>query len=167
MFLSDNKIKGCHIGNQIIKAIYKGATVIWKRVVDTAITLLRSSAYAGDPCYAYNINATIYENIDMSLYKGIQFYVDKAYVNALHSGGHTSISVVAYEGETNVGSQTIASCANGNNGEQWLNSNAGKTLTLEFTSDEGMADLKVVGSTDGTPSSKAEWALSNAVLLAR
>ena len=167
MFVGNKKVVGAYLGKRVVKAIYKGAKVVWKRVIDTPITLLRSSASAGDPCYAYNINATIYENIDMSLYKGIQFYVDKAYVNALHTGGHTSINVVAYEGETNVGSQTIASCTNGNNGEQWLSSNAGKTLTLEFTSDEGLATLKVVGSTDGTPSSKAEWALSNAVLLAR
>lgn len=153
-------------GNQVRTWWHNGVNV-WNCAVDMPITLLKSSASAGDPCYAYNINATIYKNIDLSLFKGVQFYVSDAYVNALHIGGNTSISVVASDGETNVGSVGIASGWVDSAGTRHTSSNKGKVLTIKFTSDEGMADLKVVGATDGTPSSAARWSLSNVFLLAR
>lgn len=158
--------KMTHDGYLVTRWFHNGVN-IWNYVVDTAITLLTSSASAGNPCYAYQISKTIYEDIDMSLFKGVQYYVDNATINALHTGGNASINVVAYEGEEVVGQQTIASGWVDWTGKGYESSSAKKTLTLEFTKDVGMATLKVVGTTDGTPSSKAAWALKDAVLLAR
>lgn len=168
MFIGNKNIKP-YIGNKWLKAVYKGATLIYRRAVDTPITLLKSSYSSNETIYPYNVNATIYKDIDLALYKGVQFYVKGASIGANHHGGHTYINVAAYDDSDNnqIGKAQIASGYCNYQGEQTRSSEKGKTLQFEFTKNKGTATLKVVGTGDGTNCTGTNWSLSDVILLAR
>ena len=172
-------------GHDVTRMRYKGEDV-WKKVVDKAISLLVSSRVNNTQCYPYNANATIYKNIDLSLYKGIQFDVYYATIGCSHEGGNANLLVVAFASGTtevdiltnntknlngNKGYISIASAYRGyssaNNNKEYRTSTYQKTLTFDFTESEGEVDLFVVGIGSGAPTPDYNWSLSNAILLAR
>lgn len=185
------KVKGKEItsgrirGHDISRIRCKGKD-IWKKVVDKVISLLVSSKVSNAQCYPYNANATIYKNIDLSLYKGIQFYVYYATIGCSHEGGSANLLVAAFASGTtevdlltnntknlngNKGYISIASAYRGyvsaGNNKEYRTSTSQKTLTFDFTESEGEVDLFVVGIGSGAPTPDYNWSLSNAILLAR
>lgn len=160
--------KMTHNGHKVKKWFHNGVNV-WNYIVDTAITLIVSSKNsAGALIWPYELNAKIYENIDMSLYKGIQVYVDAADIDCNFSNNGCYLRVTACNDgnfDNNLGFVQIASCYN--NGSGTTNtSEKGKTVNFEFTTDNGFTDLYVLGMGGGT-SDGGSWSLSNAILLAR
>lgn len=153
-------------GHDITRIRCKGQDV-WKKAVDTAITFSPSSMSKGGG-YPYHLNATIYRGIDLSLYKGIQFYVSEAYIDVDFKNATNMLSVCAYDSSTgtSIGEHWIASNYRYSNDTYTNNSCAGLTLTITFTQDTGTGEIRVVGTGTSTCDG-GRWKLSNAVLLAR
>lgn len=164
-------IKSMTYDEQEVKTWIHDGVRVWSKAENTAITFSPTSMSKSGKHYPYDLNATIYRGIDLSLYKGIQFYVSSAYIDVDNKDQSTSIGVYAYNSNTgtSIGGVGIASNHRHDvDGEKVFSptSQAGKTLTITFTENTGTGEIRVVGGGTCT-CDDGNWALSNAILLAR
>ena len=170
---------GTHNSSAIKSWVHNGIEV-FKAAVNKAITLITSVYSTSSEEWPYNANAAIYKNVDLSLYKGVQFYVDAAKIKCDFKGGYNNnLYVVALPSGTTIyteqgvdltnakGTIQIAYAYRDGNDNETRTSQAGKTLTLNFTATSGMVDLAVIGRGSGSTSTGITWQLSNVILLAR
>ena len=169
---------GTHNSSAIKSWVHNGIEV-FKAAVNKAITLITSVYSTSSEKWPYNANAAIYKNVDLSLYKGVQFYVDAAKIKCDFKGYNNNLYVVALPSGTTIyteqgvdvtnakGTIQIAYATRNAAGEETRTSQAGKTLTLNFTATSGTVDLAVIGRGSGSTSTGITWQLSNVILLAR
>lgn len=171
LIVNDMTIKAVDFNGNDLKKVFCDDYQIWSKAVDTPITFSPSSGSKGNGSsnfWPYEYTApTIYSGIDLSLYKGVQFYVNHAYINVNFNQKDTYLSVEAYNSEgTKIGSTTIAYKYRNSEGTSSTTSYDGKTLTINFTQDTGIGYLKVAAH-GGSTTDKLEWTLSKGILLAR
>lgn len=164
-----------HDGYTVKTWIHDGIE-IFKLATNTAISFIKSSFSGSSGDWLYAANAKIYSNIDTSLYKGVQFYVNRASIGCSFRQRWVYLKVCAFTSGTtidvntttdnNKGAIAIVSAYRDINGEKTDSSVAGNTVTLTFTQSTGNVDLAVVGQGSTTTDNLA-WQLSNPILLAR